>query len=648
MDRKRLINFFSFLFLPSLFGPQAFAQLAQEDTLMVERLLVPVQLAASAHMPERELAERLGSLEANDGFDPEGECAETSTESERESSEEVYLVSSEFLAPSVEFYFEVTAAVEEVQNTELESVDFEALLNELRPVVEAQDAATRNAAIASLCENRSSMDRIELGSALFGMLSNVYNYEMLSGSDLAGDYDQTRPQGEDQMITIQRQYNALNSAFYGQSQFPETGGVCRHASVLVLDFLNQCGFENQDLSGLAYATGNFGAHALVEVRDEASGNAYTLNWGRLTETSGGSLLSARDIPSSSIQSLGSIVRVYSYDESQEDAGLDGFRRNNRGVVVARLLGTDDENFDFTAYQTYEGGMDLLLAGRTNTYSDGSQTRSSHQLSLDLIHASRASRFLLGEGDTINGASAGYFYERSRASNGNASTIYAGVTAGGLLARETPYGLPSATRESQTLVGASRIGASRVYRVEPATIRAFGEIVAEGEVSALSTTSDLDQDSRHATGAMDGIVYARVGGSAEAPVGRAVVRISHSSNLFAEPALNYNSFRPQIGADRHNTSFSVAVPVGDGSASSTYRVLADVQRTSHEARVGYDQENLSASGGFRVYRESTGSTERYIVIAAGYRPTEAVRISGSVQTGLEQRSPLYQMSVTINR
>ncbi len=124
------------------------------------------------------------------------------------------------------------------------------------PVVQAKNAQDREAAIKSLCEDKSSMQRIQYGSALFNMASDVYNKDLLGGVDQEQN-DPTRPDGEDKMITIQRQYNAFGQEFYGQAG-PETGGVCRHASILVMDFLDKCGFQNNNMSTLGYSTADLG------------------------------------------------------------------------------------------------------------------------------------------------------------------------------------------------------------------------------------------------------------------------------------------------------------------------------------------------------------------------------------------------------
>src|SRR5690606_4884085 len=136
-----------------------------------------------------------------------------------------------------------------------------------------------------------------------------------------------------QLISIQRQYNALNvSLFNPDLPYPDVAGVCRHASTLVSDFLAQCGFDSQVIDQVQYRTHDAG-HSTVRVTDPKTNKTYFLNWGELKELEGGGLVNF-DIPSDSLQGYGMFIALM---EPNEKGKFRGNTRTNEGVVMARLL-----------------------------------------------------------------------------------------------------------------------------------------------------------------------------------------------------------------------------------------------------------------------------------------------------------------------
>jgi hypothetical protein len=264
--------------------------------------------------------------------------------------------------PSISFYTKITGPVEDIKVMDLSTTlnnKFDENISQLSNVIKAQDESSRIAAIKNVCAGKTSIEKIGFGSSLFYALGQVYNNSLAGGgADQFSAIDKTKNPNETQNITLQRQYNSLNRKFLnGSSDFPPMGGVCRHASTLVADFLTQCGLDAKDIQQVGYTTFS-SAHATVKVTDPASGKTYFLNWGELKALDNSSGLSNFDVPSNS---YGMIIGYYSPDEEGKRIGSS---RTNKGVVMARLLHIADNEIDITHYRTTEAGMTIDLGKKT--------------------------------------------------------------------------------------------------------------------------------------------------------------------------------------------------------------------------------------------------------------------------------------------
>ncbi len=258
--------------------------------------------------------------------------------------------------------------------------------------------------------------------------------------------------------------------------------------------------------------------------------------------------------------------------------------------MARLLGTDDGDYDMTAYQTYEGGAQVLLSGKVDEYSDGSKKTKLRSLKTELIHAARASRAIGAEDDVLTGASIGYVFERSKETEkGNKGVTYGGVTLAGLIGEESLYGLdPSDRFNSKTGAIGAKIGHRRVFVLgKKSEFAGFAELNGEGSYGAWSGGGED-------FGVIDGIAYARVGVSGQTQVGDATIKASHSRNINPMPSLSWNTGADlRLTSDRKTTEFSVLVPKGETTFSGSYRVIADVQRTGQSIMLAAEREKVSA-------------------------------------------------------
>ncbi len=303
--------------------------------------------------------------------------------------------------PELSFFFKVMAPSEDLKVTDL-NMNPATYMDELRPVIMAQNDAERNTAIRNLCADKTNMEKIHLGSTLFNRLGQVYNFSMLDGGDAYSAQDPTKNASETKLITIQRQYNALNAKFYGASGYPDVAGVCRHASTLVSDFLSQCGFETKHIAQVSYRTADAG-HATVKVVDPKTQKTYFLNWGEVKELESPDGLTSFDVPSDSIKSTGMLISLYTPDEKGK---LIGKSRTHEGVVIARLLNVADDQIDLTVYQTTEAGTVLDLGTKSIKYNKSGNTKFVNQeIALKLIDAQNIDYF--GENESIFGLGASY-------------------------------------------------------------------------------------------------------------------------------------------------------------------------------------------------------------------------------------------------
>ncbi len=282
-------------------------------------------------------------------------------------------------SPKVTFYSRFTAPVEEMKFYDVnKSWD----LSDLKNVVTAQTEGDRNFAIKTLCEGKSNIDKIQYASSLFEKLADVYNDDMTKGSghDPYSDIDKTKNSDEKLKITIQRQYNVLNKIYFdGDENYPDKAGVCRHAAILVSDFLDKCGLK---VEPIAYATIGSG-HAVVKAIDPKTKKTYFLNWGELKEAQRSEALSSFDIESDTIPGMGMIVRHY----SPQGDGIRGYTRTNKGVVIARLLQAADNDFDVTTFGTNELGAAVELRKfRAKNSKNGSVKEVVEKLTINSITA----------------------------------------------------------------------------------------------------------------------------------------------------------------------------------------------------------------------------------------------------------------------
>jgi hypothetical protein len=227
-----------------------------------------------------------------------------------------------------------------------------------------------------MCTGKSMMEKVQYGSALFSMLGGVYNNDMTGGrSDPFTDQDPTKNASDDQTITIQRQYNALNESKFGGTDFVPYGGVCRHASVAVTDFLDKCGLNMEANKNVGYRTQG-GGHATVKAIDPESGKTYYLNWGELIESETIDPMANFEVPSSSLPDSGMLIQIYDGDDEGKRTGT---IRNSKGTFLARVLDVDDEDIDVSTYTFNEAGAVIDLGSKKITYASGKTVEASNYI-----------------------------------------------------------------------------------------------------------------------------------------------------------------------------------------------------------------------------------------------------------------------------
>ncbi len=516
------------------------------------------------------------------------------------------------------FYFRVIGPVEDIKNTQMDRVDAAALSEELKSVIQAQSNGERDIAIGKLCADKSNMQKISYGSALFGMLGNVYNYGLTSGKgDEYSSQDITKKANETEKITIQRQYNVLNGYAFGTSGYPPVAGVCRHATNLVSDFLAKCGFEMNQVKGLGYATDDFSGHAIVKVKDPQSGNTYTLNWGEMTETEVPDFLSNYELTSNSIPAAGMIIQLY---DASEEAKYAGFLRNNKGTVVARLLGTDDQHFDVSTYSYQEPGVAIEKA-KTKIYVNTGKKKEIMN-SFVLKMANSENELLTGEVNKGSGVGVQYGHKADVIYK-NGLIINKGMTfsAAGYKFDETMNLImldPSDERQNikyqgGALAGKGNIGIEKTIK-ENTTLFADASITGEGYLHTLKQ-KDLET-----TGTVDGIYYTTIkGGVSQQIDSKTTVLLTGQTNLSVLPDVRWNEkdFNKNLNLSADRTVINTQIfrkVTDDVGVTGGYEYAGNVEYRRHKANIDIASEKymLNGGGGFTVIVDPATNDQQKVV------------------------------------
>ncbi len=111
----------------------AFSQAPPGLLRAIEELSTPIGLIAVSHGSDEEVAKFIEkSAKERKNSDPR-ECSDNDNIKDIKKDDGPYLLSSTKLGPSIEFYFEVTAPVEEVRTTDLDQVALGNVLEDLAP-----------------------------------------------------------------------------------------------------------------------------------------------------------------------------------------------------------------------------------------------------------------------------------------------------------------------------------------------------------------------------------------------------------------------------------------------------------------------------------------------------------------------------------
>jgi hypothetical protein len=531
----------------------------------------------------------------------------------------IILVEEKKMRPT--FYMQVIMGVEEARNTGVDSFNHMQNRDDLKNVIQAQNESDRNTAIKQLCNGKDPMTRIGYASTLFSELNNVYNDDMTGGrGDPFSDQDPTKNPGETQKITTQRQYNALNASLYGED-FLNVGGVCRHAASLVSDFLKQCGFDEEVISGLSYRTDEDSGHAIVKVTDKESGKTYTLNWGEATESEVGDLLANYQLTSENLPNTGMFVML---TEGNEAGKMDGFVRTNPGVVVSRLLGTADGDFDVTSYNYTEAGSELLLKNKKVKWASGKEREFYHGVVLKVAEAKRDN--IIGNSDYMKGISSGYQIGfKKKTANGtlwglNGSTGIAYFTSEEHLNRFKPWGDPSdisLDRKGMGLMGnvGGYIGKEIKNDNSTTTIKLSSNVIGE------YYRYKIDQNGDDMGGNDDGNFYS---------INK--LEVEHKTNSFYAKAsgemvvgvwddMASNEVKDiknvNLYTDRKRATFLVgAYDNNSNEYGANVKVTSMIDRTQYVGRANYKNKklNLNTDAGFMVIKDRADNMQKYIIMS----------------------------------
>jgi hypothetical protein len=523
------------------------------------------------------------------------------------------IVSVEKSKVPVQFYFKFIAPVEDIKNTKLDRVDTNAALVDFESVIKATDGTQRDAAIKEMCSGKSMMEKIQYGSALFNMLGDVYNTGMVGGNpDPFTNSDPTKNASDTKTITIQRQYNALNEEKFGGTSFVSSGGVCRHASVAVTDFLSKCGLNMEANKNIGYSTLSSG-HATVKAIDPKSGKTYFLNWGELIEGESIDPMANFEVPSESLKSSGMIIRLFDGDDTGKAAGN---IRNSKGTFLARVLGIADDEIDVSTYSYNEAGARIDLGSKKITYASGKFTEASN-----FITAKYA------KGNNINGAgiennifSAGAQFNHEKIKvlpngvslkrNLQASTSYFQEDGGLNLLNTTRDNLQSQKGYAFSVVAGGGIEKAFNTKNTSHALSASGNLVTE--FYAFNTDRGTTEGSN-----MDGNGYAVLSVDSKNKFGKSTqVNAGYSTSLSWSPDMPYNDKKGSFYTYNSRSYASIKQDLTDTkSLTAKYSTISTIEKNYYTGTVGYQdaKKKFGVETGFTVLKHDYDNKSVYHVI-----------------------------------
>jgi len=552
-------------------------------------------------------------------------------------------------SPKVTFYSRFIAPVEEMKFYDVTNSGDN--LPDLEKVVKAQGDKERNEAINKLCEGKSNLEKIKYASTLHEKLSVVYNdgmysAEVGSGSDPYSDIDPTKKPHEKFKITLQRQYNALNREFFdGNRDWPPQAGVCAHASVLVSDFLNQCGLK---ASPVAYATSSKVHHAVVRAVDPKTKKTYFLNWGELKEAERAEALSNFDIPAEGgLKNYGMIIRHFTPDGKAVKANS----RSNTGVVMARLLHISDDQVDVTTYGTNETGAVIELRNFKKLDPKSGVIKEVHEeLILSAIEAQGPEKverldFTNIFRDTIKGISATYKSEGGKYAPNNTYEKEFFQGSLGLFEEKntmksfwgntelSPSSIQNSSGVGLSLVGGKSVGKMFGDDNHKTQIEAGGKIVGEGYL--------LKNGSYNKTQNLDGNIFVVTEFKVKNESKKNYVELDSSAKIAPGvsvdsrgPLKEYSKITAQVHDPKINLVFAEKISnkqtVG---VNASYVGSFDRESTTLEAFYENHKHKTSASGGFVVVKSDDGRSDVYALLKTG---KDVKWGSGDIKTNIEAR------------
>lgn len=524
------------------------------------------------------------------------------------------IVENKKTKPQIRFYYKVIAPVEDIKNTSLDQVDKSALKDDFKPVIQAQDEATRDAAIKALCEGKSTMERVQLGSALFNMLSDVYNYDMTGGrDDIYSSEDPTKNPDQTQTITIQRQYNALNEEYYGGTDFVAVGGVCRHAAVAVTDFLKQCGLTVDAQKSVGYRTAE-GGHATVKVVDPDSGKTYFLSWGELIESESLDPMANFDIPSKSLKETGMLIQVYDGDSEGKRTGT---IRNPRGTFIARVLGVADDEIDVSTYTYNETGAIIDLGSETTKYANGKTKEVNNFITTRFAHGSN-----INAGGFENKMwAAGAQWNRESSTylpNGIVLKGHSQISGAYFNADESLNLIldpADEIRYSQGGFGMSALMGGSIKK-NIMTENSFHSLEAKAdlvtEVYVYDTKINGDK-----FGNKDGAAYTILGFDSKNRFGGTEVNAGVQTNVGVDKYMSSNDGKINLFTDNTKSYVVLKQDVGPGKISASYNNIASVEKNYSTVLAGYEgKKKFNVQTGITVMKYNYDDKAIYQVLRVG--------------------------------
>lgn len=522
--------------------------------------------------------------------------------------------------PKVKFYYKVIAPVEDIRNTELDRVDVSALEDDFQEVMKAQGENARNAAIKKMCEGKTMMEKVQYGSALFSMLGGIYNSDMTGGrDDIYSSEDPTKDPNDTQTITIQRQWNALNQDINGGTDFVGIGGVCRHASVAVTDFLNQCGLdtnmsENKNLQqNLGYRTEE-GGHATVKVVDPNTGKTYFLNWGELIESETIDPMSNFELPSKSLQDSGMILSIY---EGDADGKRTGTIRNSKGTFIARVLGVADDEIDVSTYTYNEVGAVIDLGHKKITYASGKTKEANAFITTKFakgenINAAGFNNDIWSTGVQLN-------YERIKTlPNGFVFRGNAQLSGAYFQANESLNLIDlnnSEIRNKQSgYAGALVVGGS--VKKNFITEKSFHSIEVGGDlVSEIYTYKTEKEFGEYSN--IDGNAYSILRLDTKNQFNKTEINAGVQTTVGFDAYMTGNDGKYNFFTDNTKAYVMVKQDIGPGKITGSYNQIASVEKKFYTGLVGFEgKKNLNLQTGITVMKYNYDDKAVYQVFKVG--------------------------------